>query len=159
MFHILNASATENIQLALSGHTFRVVGLDGNPVPHPQTVEVLELGTAERIDAVVEMRRPGIWILGTPHDDDRANGMGIVVEYANQTGKPRWVKPARKTWDYTIFGEDRQPAPPDEVIPMVFGKINGGTGGFNDGLSTATSTMSRPVRACSIRKAIPPGIR
>lgn len=131
MFHILNASATENIQLALSGHTFRVVGLDGNPVPHPQTVEVLELGTAERIDAVVEMRRPGIWILGTPHDDDRANGMGIVVEYANQTGKPRWVKPARKTWDYTIFGEDRQPAPPDEVIPMVFGKINGGTGGFN----------------------------
>jgi FtsP/CotA-like multicopper oxidase with cupredoxin domain len=38
---------------------------------------------------------------------------------------------ARKVWDYTIFGENRQAPPPDETIPMVFGKINGGTGGFN----------------------------
>jgi len=132
LFHILNASATENIKLALAGHVFQVVGLDGNPVPHPQPVEVLELGTAERIDAVVEMKNPGVWILGTPMDDDRGNGMGIVVEYANQGGAPRWIKPAKKAWDYTIFGEARQPpASPDEVIPMVFGKINGGTGAFN----------------------------
>jgi hypothetical protein len=33
---------------------FQVVALDGNPVPRPQAVEVLDLGTAERIDAVVE---------------------------------------------------------------------------------------------------------
>jgi len=96
LFHILNASATENIQLALAGHVFQVVGLDGNPVPHPQPVEVLELGTAERIDALVEMKNPGVWILGTPHDDDRQNGMGIVVEYANQVGNPRWIKPPEK---------------------------------------------------------------
>ena len=82
LFHILNASATENIQLALPGHQFLVVGLDGNPVPHPQMVDVLELGTAERIDAVVEMKNPGVWILGTPKNDDRMNGMGIVIEYA-----------------------------------------------------------------------------
>ena len=44
LFHILNASATENIQLALPGHQFQVVALDGNPVPHPQLVDVLELG-------------------------------------------------------------------------------------------------------------------
>jgi len=131
LFHILNASATENIQLALAGHVFQVVGLDGNPVPHPRPVEVLELGTAERIDAVVEMQNPGVWILGTPHDDDRQNGMGVVVEYADQRGQPRWVKPVRKAWDYTVFGENRQAPPPDETIPMVFGKINGGTGGFN----------------------------
>jgi FtsP/CotA-like multicopper oxidase with cupredoxin domain len=131
LLHILNASATENIQLALAGHVFQVVGLDGNPVPNPQPVEVLELGTAERIDAVVEMKNPGIWILGTPHDDDRQNGMGIVVEYANRSGKPRWIKPPKKVWDYTIFGDNRPTPTPDEVIPMVFGKINGGTGGFN----------------------------
>ena len=29
LFHFLNASATENIQLALPGHQFQVVGLDG----------------------------------------------------------------------------------------------------------------------------------
>jgi FtsP/CotA-like multicopper oxidase with cupredoxin domain len=66
LFHILNGSATENIQLALSGHRFQVVALDGNPVPRPQFVDVLELGTAERISAQVEMKNPGVWILGPP---------------------------------------------------------------------------------------------
>jgi FtsP/CotA-like multicopper oxidase with cupredoxin domain len=131
LFHFLNASATENIQLALPGHQFQVVALDGNAVPHPQLVDVLELGTAERIDAVVEMKKPGVWILGTPKDDDRKNGMGVVVEYANKGGAPRWIKPAKKAWDYTMFGESREVPKPDETIPMVIGKINGGTGGFN----------------------------
>jgi FtsP/CotA-like multicopper oxidase with cupredoxin domain len=131
LFHLLNASATENIQLALPGHVFQVVALDGNPVPNPQPVEVLELGTAERIDAVVEMKNPGVWVLGTPMDDDRRNGMGIVIEYANRAGQPRWIKPQKKPWDYSIFGESRQAPAPDEVIPLVFGKINGGAGGFN----------------------------
>jgi FtsP/CotA-like multicopper oxidase with cupredoxin domain len=131
LFHFLNASATENIQLALPGHVFQVVALDGNPVPRPQPVPVLELGTAERIDAVVEMKTPGVWILGTPKDDDRNNGMGIVVEYAGKSGKPQWVKPEKKPWDYTIFGDDRTPPAPEETIPLAFGKINGGTGGFN----------------------------
>jgi len=131
LFHILNASATENIKLALPGHHFQVVALDGNPVPRPQLVDVLELGTAERISAVVEMKTPGIWVLGTPKDDDRMNGMGIVVEYANQKGEPRWEKPPKQIWDYTLFGNVRTAPNPDEVIPMVFGKINGGKGGFN----------------------------
>src|SRR5215471_1169703 len=91
LFHILNASATENIELALSGHQFQVVGLDGNPVPRPQLVDVLELGTAERVDALVEMKNPGVWVLGTPKDDDRRDGMGIVVEYSDRKGSPRWI--------------------------------------------------------------------
>jgi FtsP/CotA-like multicopper oxidase with cupredoxin domain len=131
LFHILNASATENIQLALPGHQFQVIALDGNPVPQPQTIEVLELGTAERISAVVEMKNPGVWILGTPKDDDRKNGMGVVVEYANRTGAPRWVKPLKRPWDYTIFGRNGGAQTPAETIPLVFGKINGGQGGFN----------------------------
>jgi FtsP/CotA-like multicopper oxidase with cupredoxin domain len=131
LFHFLNASATENIQLALPGHQFHVVGLDGSPVPQPQSVEVLELGTAERISAIVEMKNPGVWVLGTPMDDDRKNGMGIVVEYANKTASPRWVKPQKKAWDYTLFGQSRAAENPDETIPLVFGKINGGNGGFN----------------------------
>src|SRR3984957_5812416 len=124
LFHILNGSATENIQLALSGHRFQVVALDGNPVPSPQFVDVLELGTAERISTLVEMKNPGVWILGTPHDDDRRDGMGIVVEYADRTGAPRWVKPQRKPWDYTIFGNDHPVPEPVETIPLVIGKIN-----------------------------------
>ncbi len=131
LFHFLNASATENIQLALPGHQFQVVALDGNAVARLQMVDVLELGTAERIDAIVEMKNPGVWVLGTPKDDDRKNGMGIVVEYANKRGTPRWIKPPKKAWDYTDFGDTRAHPNPDEIINLIFGKINGGTGGFN----------------------------
>src|SRR4029077_18721304 len=35
LFHVLDASATEIRSLALPGHVFRVVALDGNPVPTP----------------------------------------------------------------------------------------------------------------------------
>lgn len=80
LLHVLNGSATENRSLALPGHTFTVVALDGNPVPNPVAVLVLWLGAAERISAIVEMRNPGIWILGDLSDDDRHAGMGIIIE-------------------------------------------------------------------------------
>lgn len=131
MFRILNASATENIQLALAGHEFEIVALDGNPVPTPRKAHVLALGVAERIDALVTMNNPGVWILGTPHDDDRHDGMGIVVEYAGATGAPRWIAPRAAAWDYTSFGASYTAPAPDETIPMVFGKINGGPHDFN----------------------------
>ncbi len=66
LFHIVNGSASEDIQLALPGHKFEVVALDGNEVPFPQSVRMLELGTAERIDAIVTMDNPGVWVLGSP---------------------------------------------------------------------------------------------
>jgi FtsP/CotA-like multicopper oxidase with cupredoxin domain len=122
LFHFLNASATESVRLALPGHRFRVIALDGNPAPHPSLVDVIELGTAERVDAIVTMDSPGKFILGTPSDDQRDKGMGIVVEYANRTGKPRWIKPPRAPWDYRIFGENRQVPKPDRLIPLVIGQ-------------------------------------
>ena len=44
LFHVLNASATEIRSLALPGHRFKVVALDGNPVPNVTDVPVLWLG-------------------------------------------------------------------------------------------------------------------
>ena len=101
LFHVLNASATEIRSLALPGHTFRIVALDGNPVPTEAEVPLLWLGTAERVSAVVEMKHPGVWIMGDLADDDRNRGMGIVVEYAGHSGKPQWSKPKPYRWDYT----------------------------------------------------------
>jgi len=132
LFHILNGSATEIRTLALPGHSFEVVALDGNPVPNPGQVPVLWLGTAERISAIVEMNHPGVWILGDLADDDRHHGMGIVVEYANRAGKPQWVKPKAFRWDYTRFAKTGATAPePDETIVMTFAKDNAAEGGFN----------------------------
>src|SRR5262249_15997977 len=58
LFHVLNGSATEIRSLALPGHTFTIVAMDGNPLPEPVKVPVLWLGTAERISAIVEMNHP-----------------------------------------------------------------------------------------------------
>jgi FtsP/CotA-like multicopper oxidase with cupredoxin domain len=58
LLHVLNASATEIRSLALPGHVFRIVALDGNPVPTQTDVPVLWLGTAERVSALVEMKHP-----------------------------------------------------------------------------------------------------
>ena len=132
LFHVLNGSATEIRSLALPGHKFHVVALDGNPVPNPASVPVLWLGTAERISAIVEMDQPGVWIMGDLADDDRQHGMGIVVEYAGRTGKAQWVAPPKTRWNYSRFAKpDARAADPDETIEMTFVKQNAAEDGFN----------------------------
>jgi FtsP/CotA-like multicopper oxidase with cupredoxin domain len=140
MLRILNASATMLHRLALPGHRFHVVALDGNRVPTPRDVDVLELGPAERIDAIVTMDSPGVWILGEPDDRMRGAGLGVVVEYAGSSGTPTFVTlgipegahtsmitsiPVHVApWDYTQFGEgrfsNRGPRPEAEIVPLVF---------------------------------------
>jgi FtsP/CotA-like multicopper oxidase with cupredoxin domain len=132
LFHVLNASAGEIRSLVLPGHVFRILALDGNPVPTQAEVPALWLGTAERISAVVHMNRPGVWVMGDLDNHDRTHGMGIVVAYAGRKGKPQWpeVKPYR--WDYTRFGKaDSTPAEPDETIEVTIAKHNAALDGFN----------------------------
>ena len=132
LFHILNGSAGEIRSLALPGHNFTIVALDGNPLPAPLRVPLLWLGTAERISAVVEMRHPGKWIMGDMADDDRRHGMGVVVEYAGATGTPQWIAPAPYKWNYTRFGSSTPANPtPDQIIDMLFEKQNAIDEGFN----------------------------
>jgi FtsP/CotA-like multicopper oxidase with cupredoxin domain len=132
LFHVVNGSATEIRSLALPGHTFRVVALDGNAVPTPAEVPVLWLGTAERISAIVQMNHPGVWVMGDLADDDRGHGMGIVVEYAGFKGKPVWTPPKPSHWDYMRFAKPNGVTPqPDEIIDMTFKKENAGDHGFN----------------------------
>ncbi len=132
LFHILNGSATEIRSLALPGHSFEVVALDGNPVPNPARVPGLWLGTAERISAIVEMNHPGVWIMGDLDNDDRRHGMGVVVEYAGRPGKAHWVAPPPFKWNYARFAKPGASADaPDETIDMTFAKDNAAEEGFN----------------------------
>jgi FtsP/CotA-like multicopper oxidase with cupredoxin domain len=135
LMHLLNASAIENRRIALSGHKFRVIALDGNPVPTPQSVDAIFLGAGERVDAIVEMNNPGVWVLGGTEEKIRDAGLGVVVEYANQHRQPQWVDPPRAPWDYTLFGTAGGTHPaPDQTIDMIFEKIPGGSGKFNSWL-------------------------
>jgi FtsP/CotA-like multicopper oxidase with cupredoxin domain len=131
LMHLLNASASQIHRVALPGHKFQVIALDGNPVPAPQPVDVIEIAPGERVDAIVEMNQPGVWILGELRNVARQSGMGIVVEYANQQQRPRWTPPPKARWDYTIFGKIAPHPAPDETIDMVFEKVPGGPHGIN----------------------------
>jgi len=149
LFHILNASATEIRSLALPGHTFRVIAMDGNTLPTPVGVPGLWLGTAERISAIVEMNHPGVWVMGDLADDDRHHGMGIVVEYSGHQGKPQWVSPGPFKWSYARFGNPGLPsAQPDEVLEMIFEKRNAALDGFNqwtiNGVAYPLEQMAMP---------------
>jgi FtsP/CotA-like multicopper oxidase with cupredoxin domain len=136
LMHLLNASAAQIHRVALPGHKFQVIALDGNPVPAPQPVDVIEIAPGERVDAIVEMNQPGVWILGEIRDVARQSGLGLVVEYANQLQRARWTPPPKSRWNYTIFGRTgfgttaSHPAP-DQTIDMVFEKVPGGPNGIN----------------------------
>ena len=128
LFRLLNASATENVVLALPGHTFRVIAMDGNPVPNPTAVEVISLAVAERVDAIVEMNSPGVWVLGSTLKEGREMGLGVVVEYAGRSGEPVWRDPQPAEWEYTRFGSKDSAVQPDETFTLTFrdaGALNG----------------------------------
>ena len=115
----------------MPGHSFRVVALDGNPVPTQAEVPALWLGTAERVSAIVEMKRPGVWVIGDLADDDRGHGMGIVVEYAGSRGTPQWSAPKAFHWEYSAFGKSAAAAKPDQTIELLIVKHDAALDGFN----------------------------
>ena len=131
LFRLLNASATMDVSLALPGHRFTVLALDGNPVPTPAAVDVLKLDVAERADVIVEMNNPGVWVFGSTDDDDRNMGMGVIIEYENRQGEPQWTAPAKAAWDYAAFARTTPAAAPDETINLIIEKVLGGRGGYN----------------------------
>ena len=125
LFRIVNASATVQHRLALPGHAFQVLALDGNALSQRRTVPVIDVGPGERVDAMVEMDNPGVWILGEVRDDQRNGGMGIIVEYRDMQGLPRWQPPPPFTWDYSAFGEQASTIEPYGRIPLVFQQPEG----------------------------------
>jgi FtsP/CotA-like multicopper oxidase with cupredoxin domain len=129
LLHILNSSPTEVHWITLAGHSFRVVALDGNPVPTPRSVRMLRLAPAERVCAVVEMINPGVWVLGEVRKHVQALGMAVVVEYENNSGTARWEQPSELIWNYEQFAAaqaaDSSREPPIVVPLLLESKFRG----------------------------------
>ena len=132
LIHFCNASPIENRRVALAGHTMRVIGMDGNPVPKPMERASVFLGAGERMDVEVTMNNPGVWILGGTEKTVREGGLGVIVEYAGQHKKPTWIDPKKEAWDYAAFAlaAPTQPAP-KHTLDLRFEKIPRGMGKFN----------------------------
>lgn len=157
LLHVLNASASEIRSLVLPGHVFKVVALDGYPVPTQAKVPVLWLGPAERISAIVEMTTPGVHVLGDLDDMARSQGAGIVVEYAGAKGAPQWHAPAPFRWDYRRFGRaNGNVPPPDETLTLTFTADPGGEDGFDrfmvNGVSFSMAKMQPLFRLAHGRR-------
>ena len=102
--------------------------MDGNPVPVQQTTEVLSLAVAERVDAIVEMNAPGVWVLGSTLEAARTMGLGVVVEYAGRSGSPKWTAPSSDLWDYTQFAGKAAVPDPEKIYTLTIrdaGALNG----------------------------------
>ena len=119
LMHILNSSPTEVHWVALAGHSFEVMALDGNAIAEPRATPMLRLAPAERVSALVAMNAPGVWALGEVRKHIQAMGMGIVVEYANSTGAPKWIQPPDLLWDYAQFAEPAPPAIDNRMEPVT----------------------------------------
>jgi FtsP/CotA-like multicopper oxidase with cupredoxin domain len=132
-FHFVHDGGSDEAHLHLPGHRFTVVALDGYPVPTSAAVDVLSLAAGERIHAMVEMRRPGNWILGSVDDVERAGGRSVLVVYADQDGPARWLPPAAVDWSYARFSGINGVVPlPDQTIEMLVEKRVGlGDRGLN----------------------------
>jgi FtsP/CotA-like multicopper oxidase with cupredoxin domain len=123
LLHVLNSSPSEAHWISFAGHELRVIALDGNPAPSTQAVPMLRLAPAERVCALVVMNNPGVWILGEVRKHVQAAGMGVIVEYANQRGPPRWQQPTDLVWNYEQFAAAAPIAEPTEApinIPLAF---------------------------------------
>ena len=119
LVHVLNSSPTEVHWIALAGHSFHVIALDGNEVARPQIVNMLRLAPAERVSAIVEMNNPGVWVLGEVRKHVQAAGMGIVIEYAGAAGKPVWTQPESLVWDYRQFAAPNETNPPSMDVNRI----------------------------------------
>jgi len=129
----LNASATEKHPAGpLPGHQFQVVALDGKPCAAPAIGERgLNWVTAERISAVVEMKNPGVWILGTPRTNGRfvRNGMGNRGRVCEQNRRPSLGQAAEAALGlHDVRRKLAWSRIPSRPSPLAFGKINGGPG-------------------------------
>lgn len=118
LLHVLNASATESHSFSLPEHSFKVIALDGNPVPTPARAAVLHLNPGERVSALVEMSRPRRWT----HPD-----------------------PAREAWDYARFGSGT-PREAHETLELVLTRHDAARSGFNRWSINGTSFSAADPR-------------
>jgi len=62
-WRLANVSANDAFNLALDGHPFHLIGLDGNPLPDRQDVDDIVLGPGERADVLIQAEAAGTYLL------------------------------------------------------------------------------------------------
>jgi len=148
VFHVLNASAGEIRSLALPGHTFRIMALDGNPYRRPPRCPYSGwvLPNASPLRRNESSRRVGD---GDLDDDDRRRGMGIVVEYADQKRQAAVGQAEALSLGLRAFRQVKWlPNTPDETIEITIEKNNAALDGFNQWTANGAAFSMPGMKPC-----------
>jgi FtsP/CotA-like multicopper oxidase with cupredoxin domain len=94
------------------------------PVPTPRLVDVIRLGAAERVDAIVEMKNPGVWI---PRLGERRRPHARTYGYRRGIRGPRRRAALGRAGE-TAVGLDAVRSPPGRAGPA--GAQTGRNAGF-----------------------------
>jgi hypothetical protein len=132
LFHVLNGSATEIRSLALPGHHLHGCCDGRQPDPKAGDRARTLAGNSRASLGVCRDESPRHLDHGRYSKHDRQHGMGIVIEYGGQKGKPRWVAPKPFQWNYSHFGNHAAAIPQlDQIFEMTFAKENAAENGFD----------------------------
>ena len=95
LWRLSNQTANAFFRLTLQGHTFRIIGRDGQPVVHPEVVKELMFGPSQRLDVLVDGGAAGSYLLvsertltGPAGDEFPAQNMGLVVVAPSSVAAP-----------------------------------------------------------------------
>ena len=118
---------------ALRAPLYRVSRWTGIRCPRPQTVDALYLAPGERIDAIVEMNNPGVWVFGaTQNGDAREWAWARSSSMPAQVATPAWQAPPRGPLGlHAVRAAAAARASRTARFELVFDKIPGGRGGYN----------------------------
>lgn len=85
---VLNANPTQTRYVRLAGHRLQVTHSDGNPLAQPIEVDALRLGVGERYDALVEITKPGSWLLQGLSSDPLQYEQAVVIHTEGMAAAP-----------------------------------------------------------------------
>ena len=88
-------AAGNNVAFHTHGHDMLVTHKDGLPLPEPYHADVVPLLQGERLDVIIEMNNPGLWI-NHDHIEHHVSNAGkapggavLIIEY-DEIEKPDW---------------------------------------------------------------------
>lgn len=90
LVRMINAGQ-EHHPMHLHGHQFRVVQLDGNPMPAPLTVNTQDIAPGQTVDVEIDGSNPGTWVFHChilPHVTNKGQypgGMLLALDYTDHT--------------------------------------------------------------------------
>lgn len=84
---LINAGSLMHV-MHTHGHSFKVIALDGNPLPPSQQYvkDSVSIGPSERVDLELVADNPGTWMFHCHIEHHMANGMMTTIQYEGVSG-------------------------------------------------------------------------